>query len=79
MPADRVIIEELFLRLPGLSSDEARTLSRQVASKLGQGLAQALPARALGALELKLKLRPGASADEMADSVAQAILEALPR
>jgi hypothetical protein len=79
MPADRVVIEELFLRLPGLTADEARTLSRQIADKLGHGLAQALPARALGALELKVKVRPGASADEMAEGVAHAILGALAR
>jgi hypothetical protein len=79
MPADRIIIEELFLRLPGLNADEARAVARDVALRLGRGLALALPPRALGALDLKLTVRPGATRDEMVDSVAHAILEGLGR
>ena len=79
MPADRVIIEELFLRLPELNADEARALSREVADRVGRGLAVALPPRALGALDLKLTVRPGATRDEMVDGVAQVLLEALAR
>ena len=79
MPADRVIIEELFLRLPALSRDAARDLSRAVAERLGNGLAAALPPRSLGALDLKLTVREGASRDEMVETVVQAILEALAR
>lgn len=79
MSADRVIIEELFLRLPGLSLDEARAISREVAVRVGHGLAEALPPRSLGALDLRLTVRAGASRDEMVDSVATAILGALVR
>lgn len=79
VPADRVIIEELFLRLPGLNADEARAVAREVADRVGHGLARALPPRTLGALDLKLTVRPGATRDEMVDGVAQAILEALAR
>lgn len=79
MPADRVIIEELFLRLPGLSADEARAVAREVAERVGRGLAEALPSRALGALELKLTARAGDSRDEMVNGVASAILGALLR
>lgn len=79
MPNDRVIIEELFLRLPGLTGDEARAVARDVAERVGRGLADALPARALGALELKLTARSGATRDEMAHQAAQAILGALLR
>jgi hypothetical protein len=79
VPADRVIIEELFLRLPGLSLDAAREVSREVAERVGRGLAEALPPRSLGALDLRLTVRAGASRDEMVDSVATAILGALAR
>ena len=79
MPGDRVIIEELFLRLPGLTRDEARAISRDVAARVGDGLAGALPPRSLGALDLRLALRAGASRDELVDRVACAILGALSR
>ena len=79
MPADRVIIEELFLRLPGLTREEARAVSRDVAERVGSGLAAALPPRSLGALELRLSVRAGASREEMVEAVAQAILGALAR
>ena len=79
MPADRVVIEELFLRLPGLSREAARAISREVAERVGAGLAETLPPRSLGALDLRLTVRAGASRDEMVDSVARAILGALSR
>ena len=79
MAVDRVIIEELFLRLPGLSRDAARAISREVAERVGAGLAEALPAHSLGALDLRLTVRAGASRDEMVESVANAILGALVR
>ena len=79
MPADRVIIEELFLRLPGLTPDEARAVAREIAGRVGKGLARALPPRSLGALDLKLTVRAGASREEMVQTVAQAIVAALAR
>jgi hypothetical protein len=79
VPSDRVVIEELFLRLPGLSREEARLVARDVAERVGHGLAEALPVTALGALELRLEVRAGASRDEMVETVARAILGALAR
>lgn len=79
MPADRVIIEELFLQLPGLTADEARAVSRDVTDRLGRGLEIALPSRSLGALDVKLEVRAGASREEIVDSVVRGILGALAR
>ena len=79
MPADRVIIEELFLQLPGLSTEAARAVSAEVAERVGAGLAAALPKRSLAALDLRLEIRPGAGRHEMVDAVTGAILEALLR
>lgn len=79
MPADRVIIEELFLQLPGLSTEAARAISAEVAVRVGAGLAAALPKRSLAALDLRLEIRPGAGLHEMVDAVTGAILEALLR
>lgn len=79
MPADRVVIEELFIRLPGLTAEAARAISRDVADRVGRGLAEALPPRSLGALDLKLTVRPGASRDEIVEQVSRSILGALAR
>jgi hypothetical protein len=79
MPADRVIIEELFLRLPGLSDQAARAISGEVALRIGHGLEDALPLHDLGALEIRLTARQGASRDELVDSVARAVITALTR
>lgn len=79
MPSDRVIVEELFLRLPGLAAEEARAIGREVAERVGRGLGAAMPKRSLGALDIKLKVRPGASRDEMVDTVARTILASLVR
>ena len=79
MPADRVIIEELIIRLPGVSADEARAISRDVAGRVGRGLAEALPLHSLGALDVRLELRAGASRDEIIESVTHSILGALTR
>jgi hypothetical protein len=79
MPADRVVIEELFLALPGLSADEARAVAREVAERVGRGLADTLPRRALGALDIRLTVPPGASRDEMVGNVPGAINGALLR
>jgi hypothetical protein len=76
---DRVIIEELFLRLPGLTAEAARAVSREVAERIGHGLETALPARSLGALDIKVTARPGASRDELVELVAAAVLKALTR
>jgi hypothetical protein len=77
--ADRIIIEELLLQLPGLSADAARAVSAEVAQRVGAGLAAALPKRSVGALELRLHVRPGADQQELAAAMSGAILEAVLR
>ena len=79
MPSDRVVIEELFIRLPGITREAARAISRDVAERVGRGLADAMPPRSLGALDLRLTVRPGASRDEIVDQVSRSILGALAR
>lgn len=79
MQPDRIVIEELFLRLPGLTPVEARAVAGEVAERVGNGLVAALPPRALGALDLRLTLQAGASREQMVELVARAILGALAR
>jgi hypothetical protein len=79
MQPDRVVIEELFLRLPGLSAVEARAVAQEVAERVGHGLVASLPSRELGALELRLTVPANATRDQMVDAVAGEILGALVR
>jgi hypothetical protein len=79
MTNDRVVIEELFLRLPGVSAEAARAISAEVAGRIGAGLAAAMPKRSLGALDLQLRLPPNATRSEIVETVARSILEALLR
>jgi len=79
MTTDRVMIEEFLLHLPGLPADAARQVAAEVAARVGRGLEDAGPARDLGALEITVTARAGASRDELVDLVATAILRGLVR
>jgi hypothetical protein len=76
---DRAAIDELVLRLPGLAAEDARSVAAVVARKLGQGLAEALPARSLGALDLRVQVAQGTPPERLAEIVAHAIVEGLGR
>jgi hypothetical protein len=77
MDGERVHIDSLTLRVPGLTTTEARDLGRAVVNKV----AAQVPARStplhLGALDLRVTLPPGTRRDQMAAHIADAILEAL--
>ena len=71
-----VHIGQLNLRMPGASADTAH----RVANGIGQGLPQTVPAglqRHLGALSVRVHVPAGATAAEMSDAVAEAIVRAL--
>ncbi|MBZ4420169.1 hypothetical protein [Myxococcus sp. RHSTA-1-4] len=74
MADERVVIEELVLRVPGLGADEARLLAADVAERVGRGLASAPPSRSLGALELKVSVPRGMDRARLAEHLAGAIL-----
>lgn len=70
-------IDELVLRVPGLSPDEARRLGRDVTERVFARL-EAAPMH-LGRLDLRLTLPPGLPLEDLADRVANAIVEQLAR
>lgn len=74
-PAAR--IDELVLRVPGLSPDEARRLGRDVTERVFARL-DAAPMH-LGRLDLRLTLPLGLPLEELADRVANAIVDQLER
>ena len=77
MGAERLHIESLHLRVPGLTAEEGRRLGEEVARQMGASV----PARAtplhLGALDLRLTLPSGLSRARLAQEIAMAILERL--
>jgi hypothetical protein len=77
MSPETVRIDELVLRLPGVDVDRAHALADEVARRL----AQALRVRALvsvpAALALRVRVPDRTPPEEMAESIARQVLEAL--
>jgi hypothetical protein len=76
---DRIVVEELLIRLPGVSEQVAREVSREVALRIGAGLREAMPTASLGAVEVRVAARSGATRDELVVAVATAVLQAVLR
>lgn len=79
MEADRVVIDELVLRLPGVTPDAARALAADVAQRIGRGLAEAQPHTSLGRLELRVAPPPSLTPDRLAEWLAARILRSVVR
>jgi hypothetical protein len=77
MPAESVRIDELILRAPGLTEEEARRMGEEVARRVAGSLPQQGRAERLGALELRLTIPYGMPYERLAEQIAQAILEKL--
>ena len=72
-----VQIEELTLRVPGQSVDEARGLGNEVARRVADGLPIQQKDRHLGALDLQVSIPPGTTRSRTAKLIAEAILKGL--
>jgi hypothetical protein len=77
MARDTVRIEELRLRVPGLSPAQARTLATHVAQRVADGLPPDGPARRLGALHVRVPAAPGTSHAGLEQAVTGSILKGL--
>ena len=74
---ERVRIDELSLRVAGLSRDEAHAVGREVADRLADGLADRGAAAHLGRVDLRVRAPRGAGADRLAGVVVRTVLERL--
>ena len=73
-------IGNLYLKIPGLTSDEARSLAEEIARLLARqagGLAFAARPQRIDHLEVSLRLAPETSRAQWAERIVQAILERL--
>jgi hypothetical protein len=77
MDAERLRIETLNLRIPGLTEAEARQLGREVVQRIAEGLPAQARALRLGALDLRVTVPGGMPRDHLAERIAMAILERL--
>lgn len=76
--ADRFMrVNELRLRVPGLSAEEGRAFGEDVARRVAETLSQQMNPRQLGALTLKVRLPAGTPHNQVAGAVAKAILRGL--
>jgi hypothetical protein len=76
---ERVIIEELGMRFPWLEPEDARRVAVGVAERVGRGLAEAIPLRRVGSLDVRVPMPTGASPERLIEVIAQAILEGIAR
>lgn len=77
MGRETVRIEEMRLRIPGLSAEEARTLGQDVARLLSEQLPRSGPTRHLGLLDLRTNIPQGTPRDRLAELIVQAIKKSL--
>jgi hypothetical protein len=77
MAADEVRIDELHLRVPGLSQDDGRRLGEEVARQVADQLPTGGRIEELGALSVRLTVPEGTSRDRLAAAIANLILERL--
>jgi hypothetical protein len=68
-------INDLLLRIPGLSRDEAENLGREIAKRIASGLPPGVGSRYINGLELQLSVPNGTSHTGMAEKISKAILE----
>ena len=72
----KIQIGQLNLRLPGNSNEMGHRVANGVAESLAQQVPSGLQGQ-FGALNVRVRLPPGASEAEMSGAIAQSILNAL--
>jgi hypothetical protein len=77
MGTDSVEIDKLYLRIPGISRDQARGIGEEVAQRVSRDLPEHGRSQHLGALDLRVNVPVGTPRDQMAKLIALAILEKL--
>ncbi len=76
--APAIQIGQLNLRMPGNSAEAGHRVANGIAESLAQQVPSGLRGE-FGALNLRVRLPPGASEAEMSGEIAQAIINALQR
>lgn len=77
MGRNSVQIENLHLRIPGVSREEGRRMGHEVAEQISQSLPADGKREQLGAVTMRVKLPIGTPRDQIAKLIALSILEKL--
>lgn len=68
-------IDELTLRIPGLSEDEGYHLGNQVAQRLSTRWPGSLATQCFDELNIQLTTQPNATTDQLADAIVSQLLK----
>jgi hypothetical protein len=68
-------INDLLLRIPGLSREEAGNLGKEIAKRIASGLPPGVNSRYINHMDLQLSVPTGTSYTGMAERISKAILE----
>ena len=71
------MIEELHLRVPGISAEEAQQLGQRVALLLAERLPHSAHSQHLGALDLRTTIAEGTPRERLAEIIASEITKSL--
>lgn len=77
MPSDEIRIDQLRLRVPGLTEEEARKLGAEIARRVADALPPHRRVEHLGSLDLHIAVPSGTSKDRLAERIAEEILKRL--
>jgi hypothetical protein len=75
MDANTFQIDNLYLRIPGLTTQEAHQVANEAAERLAARLPERLSALHLGALDLRLTVPRGTPLSRVTDLIVEAILK----
>ena len=77
MPSDEIRIDQLRLRVPGLTEHEAHKLGEEVARRVADALPADGRAEHLASLDLRISMPSGTPKDQLAEGIAREILKRL--
>jgi hypothetical protein len=77
MIAETLRIDELLLRLPSLDETQARQIAEDVSARLVRAVGRAEMFPVPAGVALSVRIPAGTPPDELADTIARRILEAL--
>jgi len=72
-----VHIDEMKLRLPGVTEKEAREIGEDVAKRIRESLPGSFQAKRVDTIDLRLSIPTGVSGSEMKRIIAEAVLKAM--
>ena len=77
MPSDEIRIDQLRLRVPGLTEQEGRQLGEEIARRVADALPTHGRVEHLGSLDLRISVPSGTSKHRLAERIAEEILKRL--